>query len=46
MKHLDFLLGLDDDLKQSLIKQLRNLWTHTSTIFSGVQGVPCKSDHR
>lgn len=35
MKHLDFLQGLDDDLKQSLIKQLRNLWTHTSTAIEG-----------
>ncbi|MEN8220769.1 MAG: hypothetical protein ABFS56_31340 [Pseudomonadota bacterium] len=25
MKNLDLLQGLDDDLKQSLIKQLRNL---------------------
>ena len=35
MKHLDLLHGLDDDLKQSLIKQLRNLWTHTSTAIEG-----------
>ncbi|EDN67821.1 Filamentation induced by cAMP protein Fic [Beggiatoa sp. PS] len=35
MKHLYLLHGLDDDLKQSLIKQLRNLWTHTSTAIEG-----------
>ncbi len=35
MKHLDLLHGLDDDLKQSLIRQLRNLWTHTSTAIEG-----------
>jgi Fic family protein len=35
MKHLDLWHGLDADLKQSLIKQLRNLWTHTSTALEG-----------
>ncbi len=35
MKNLDLLQGLDDDLKQSLIRQLRNLWTHTSTAIEG-----------
>jgi Fic family protein len=35
MKHADLFHGLDEDLKQSLIKQLRNLWTHTSTAIEG-----------
>ena len=35
MKNLDFLQNLDDDLKLSLIKQLRNIWTHTSTAIEG-----------
>ncbi|MEK8021524.1 MAG: Fic family protein [Candidatus Parabeggiatoa sp.] len=35
MTHLDLLHGLDDDLKQSLIKQLRHLWTHSSTAIEG-----------
>jgi len=35
MKNLDLLPGLDNDIKQSLIKQLRNLWTHTSTAIEG-----------
>ncbi len=35
MNNLNFWDGLDDDLKQSLLKQLRNLWTHTSTALEG-----------
>jgi len=35
MKNLDLLQNFDDDLKQSLIRQLRNLWTHTSTAIEG-----------
>ncbi|WP_069470289.1 Fic family protein [Candidatus Marithrix sp. Canyon 246] len=35
MKNLNFLHGIDDDLKQSLIKHLRDLWTHTSTAIEG-----------
>ncbi|NOQ35880.1 MAG: hypothetical protein GQ569_08290 [Methylococcaceae bacterium] len=35
MKSSDLFQGLDNDLKQSLIKQLRNLWTHTSTAIEG-----------
>jgi len=35
MKNLNFLHGLDNDLKQSLIKHLRDLWTHTSTAIEG-----------
>jgi Fic family protein len=35
MKNLNFLDGLDNDLKQSLIKHLRTLWTHTSTAIEG-----------
>ncbi len=31
----EFLQNLDSDLKASLIKQLRNLWTHTSTAIEG-----------
>ncbi len=30
-----FLDGLDSDLKQSLLAQLRNLWTHSSTAIEG-----------
>jgi Fic family protein len=30
-----FLSGLDDDLKSSLLKQLRDLWTHNSTAIEG-----------
>ena len=32
---LDFLKDLDSDLKKSLLVQLRNLWTHTSTAIEG-----------
>jgi Fic family protein len=35
MKNLDLFHGLDNDLKQSLIKHLRDLWTHTSTAIEG-----------
>ncbi len=35
MKKIEFLQNLDSDLKSSLIKQLRNLWTHTSTAIEG-----------
>jgi Fic family protein len=35
MKNFKLFQGLDEDLKQSLIKQLRNLWTHTSTAIEG-----------
>lgn len=31
----DFLRNLDTDLQQSLLKQLRDLWTHTSTAIEG-----------
>jgi len=30
-----FLNGLDDDLRNALLTQLRNLWTHTSTAIEG-----------
>lgn len=30
-----FLEGLDSDIQQSLLKQLRDLWTHTSTAIEG-----------
>lgn len=30
-----FLAGLDNDLRQSLLKQLRDLWTHNSTAIEG-----------
>ncbi len=30
-----FLKGLDKDIQQSLLKQLRDLWTHTSTAIEG-----------
>ena len=32
---LGFLQGLDTDLRASLIKQIRDLWTHTSTALEG-----------
>jgi fido (protein-threonine AMPylation protein)/DNA-binding transcriptional ArsR family regulator len=32
---LAFLAGLDSDLRQSLLKQLRDLWTHNSTAIEG-----------
>jgi len=32
MKYLE---GLDNDVKQNLLAQLRNLWTHTSTAIEG-----------
>jgi len=32
---LKFLTGLDDDVKQSLLNQLRDLWTHNSTAIEG-----------
>ena len=32
---LSFLQGLDEDLKLSLLKQLRDLWTHNSTAIEG-----------
>ncbi len=32
---LSFLQGLDNDLKHSLLKQLRDLWTHNSTAIEG-----------
>ncbi len=35
IKEMNFLHGLDNDLKQSLIKHLRDLWTHTSTAIEG-----------
>jgi len=35
MKKNSFLQSLDADLKQSLMVQLRNLWTHTSTAIEG-----------
>lgn len=34
-KSFKFLDGLDDDLKTSVIQQLRDLWTHTSTAIEG-----------
>ena len=32
---LDFLHGLDNDLKTDLLAQIRDLWTHTSTALEG-----------
>ena len=32
---LNFLHGLDNDLRKALLIQLRNLWTHTSTAIEG-----------
>lgn len=32
---LKFLIGLDNDLRASLLKQLRDLWTHNSTAIEG-----------
>jgi len=32
---LNFLNGLDKDLRRALLIQLRNLWTHTSTAIEG-----------
>jgi len=32
---MQFLHGLDDDLKQQLLAQIRDLWTHTSTALEG-----------
>ena len=32
---LNFLNGLDEDLRKALIDQLRNLWTHGSTAIEG-----------
>ena len=31
----DFLKGLDNDIRDALLVQLRNLWTHTSTAIEG-----------
>jgi Fic family protein len=31
----DFLINLDDDLREAVLIQLRNLWTHTSTAIEG-----------
>ncbi|MFN2257492.1 MAG: hypothetical protein ABR516_03350 [Desulfuromonadaceae bacterium] len=30
-----FYAGLDEDIKEILLKQIRNLWTHTSTAIEG-----------
>jgi Fic family protein len=30
-----FLQNLDNDIRDALLKQLRNLWTHTSTAIEG-----------
>lgn len=35
MVMFDFLKGLDRDLREALLIQLRNLWTHTSTALEG-----------
>ncbi len=35
MPTFDFLQGLDADLQQSLLNQLRDLWTHSSTALEG-----------
>ena len=35
MAILEFLHGLDADIQQSLLKHLRDLWTHTSTAIEG-----------
>ena len=32
---LTFFTGLDNDLRQSLLKQLRDIWTHNSTAIEG-----------
>ena len=32
---MKFLSGLDNDIKENLIAQIRNLWTHTSTAIEG-----------
>ena len=31
----DFLKDLDNDIRDALLAQLRNLWTHTSTAIEG-----------
>jgi len=31
----DFLKGLDNDIRDALLAQLRNLWTNTSTAIEG-----------
>ncbi len=31
----DFLKDLDNDIREALLVQLRNLWTHTSTAIEG-----------
>ncbi len=31
----DFLQDLDNDIRDALLAQLRNLWTHTSTAIEG-----------
>ena len=31
----DFLQDLDNDIRDALLVQLRNLWTHTSTAIEG-----------
>ena len=31
----DFLKDLDNDIRDALLVQLRNLWTHTSTAIEG-----------
>ena len=31
----DFLQNLDNDIRDALLIQLRNLWTHTSTAIEG-----------
>lgn len=33
--HFRFLEGLDGDIRQSLLKQIRDLWTHSSTAMEG-----------
>jgi Fic family protein len=35
LKMLEFLQDLDQDLRDALLKQLRNLWTHSSTALEG-----------
>ncbi|MCX4026527.1 Fic family protein [Endozoicomonas sp. SM1973] len=35
MRSFAFLQGLDRDLQENLLKQLRDLWTHTSTALEG-----------
>ena len=35
MRDFTFLEGLDNDIQSSLLNQLRDLWTHTSTSLEG-----------